>query len=199
MNVQKWIAFFNKTLLIGAFSYLIMGLFVQWDRLTASVHNHDFMATGIQLFVLLVFGGMFSVLSQMGFFAYLTLHRIALGMLRSHSLWGMIQGVFIAFAFFDFVYFRHAAFGGQGESILSDFLLPLVLFIVALVTAYFKKKATNSYAYIPTLFFMFVITIIEWLVGLFQKDLGIVWIIGVTLIACNAYQVLTLHKLTKKD
>lgn len=199
MNVQKWISFFTRTLLIGAFAYLIFGLFVQWPHLQASINNKAYTATFLQLFVLMVFGGMFSVISQMGFFAYLTLHRIALGMTRSHSLWGMIQLVLIAFAFFDLIYFRHLGFESQGESLLNDFLIPVFLLAVALLTAYYKKKATNNYAFIPTLFFMFVITTIEWLVGLFQKDLGLVWVIGMTLIACNAYQVLTLHKLTKRD
>jgi KinB signaling pathway activation protein len=198
VNVQKWVSFFIKTLLIGAFIYLIIGSIVQRHQLAASFHQH-WPATLVQLFVLMVFGGMFSVLSQMGFFAYLTLHRIALGMLRSHALWGKVQLVLIAFTFFDLFYFRFTVFSKKGESVLSDVLLPVILLIASLIVAVLKKKATNAIAFIPTLFFMFVITVLEWLVGLFQPDLGIVWVIGVTLIMCNAYQVLTLHKLTTKD
>lgn len=196
MNVQKWISFFTKTLIIGALVYFVTGLFTQWHNLSSAFQHHEIGAGFVQVFVLLVFGGMFSVLSQMGFFAYLTLHRIALGMLRSHSLWANVQWVLIAFAFFDFIYFRHITFGKQGESLLSDVLIPVFLFAVALITAYYKKEATNRTAFVPTLFFMFVITTIEWLVGLFQQDLGLVCVIGITLMACNAYQILTLHKLT---
>lgn len=198
MNVQKWVSFFLKTLLIGAFIYLIIGSIVQRNQLATSFHQH-WPATLVQLFVLMVFGGMFSVLSQMGFFAYLTLHRIALGMFRSHALWGKVQLVLIAFTFFDLFYFRFTVFSKKGESVLRDVLLPVILLIASLIVAVLKKKATNAIAFIPTLFFMFVITVLEWLVGLFQPDLGIVWVIGVTLIMCNAYQVLTLHKLTTKD
>jgi KinB signaling pathway activation protein len=198
VNVQKWVSFFSKTLFIGAFVYLIIGSIVQRNQLAASFHNH-WPATLIQLFVLMVFGGMFSVLSQMGFFAYLTLHRIAVGMLRSHALWGKVQLVLIAFTFFDLFYFRFTVFSKQDESVLSDVLLPVILLAVSLIVAFIKKRATNAYAFIPTLFFMFVITVLEWLVGLFQHDLGIVWVIGITLIMCNGYQVLTLHKLTIKD
>ncbi|WEG12622.1 KinB-signaling pathway activation protein [Pullulanibacillus sp. KACC 23026] len=196
MNVQKWVSFFTKTLLIGALVYFFAGLFTQWHHLSESIHKGTYLGALIQVFVLMVFGGMFSVLSQMGFFAYLTLHRIALGMFGSHSLWANVQWLLIAFAVFDLVYFRHLAFAKNGESIVSDLLLPVILLVIALVTAYYKKRATNSYAFVPTIFFMFVITTIEWLVGLFQKDFSLVCVIGLTLIACNAYQILTLHKLT---
>lgn len=196
MNVQKWISFFFKTLLIGAFVYFFMGLFTQWQHLSSAFQSKAYSGAFVQIFVSLVFGGMFSVISQMGFFAYLTLHRIALGMFRSHALWRNVQWLLIAFTFFDLIYFRHLTFSKDGESLAFDILLPVLLFVVAWVTAIYKRAATNRTAFVPTLFFMFVITTIEWLVGLFQQDLGIVSVIGVTLMACNAYQILTLHKLT---
>ena len=197
MNVQKWVSFFRKNLLIGAITYFIIGILVQWQHLAATLHSY-WPAALIQIFWLIVFGGLFSVLSQMGFFAYLTLHRIALGSFGSHSLWGKVQLVLIAITIFDLYFFRHPDFSKHGQ-LLSYILLPIILLVVSFIVAFFKKRATNAFAFIPTLFFMTVITVLEWLVGLFQRDLGIVWVIGITLMMCNAYQVLTLHKLTTKD
>ena len=61
-------------------------------------------------------GFLFSVISQMGFFAYLTVHRFGLGIFKSVSLWNAVQVVLILFVLFDFVYLRYENFAEPGES-----------------------------------------------------------------------------------
>ncbi|WP_438821438.1 KinB-signaling pathway activation protein, partial [Bacillus paranthracis] len=49
---------------------------------------------------------MFCVISHMGFFVYVTILRVGLGMLRSPSLWNLFQLFLIAFVLFVFEYLR---------------------------------------------------------------------------------------------
>lgn len=129
----------------------------------------------------------------MGFFAYLIIHRVGLDLFRGPRLWNRVQVLLIAFAIFDAVYLRMLAFGNDhmwryiGEMV--------VLFIVAWVVAASKAKQTNRSAFIPTLFLMTVITLIEWIPALQTTDeIPLLWPALATLVFANAYQVLMLHR-----
>jgi KinB signaling pathway activation protein len=197
VNIKKWVSLFWKTLLLGIIVYFIVGCIAQWKDIANYISDGDSKGIVFILVNFIIFGGLFSVLSQMGFFAYLTLHRIALGMF--HSYWGAIQLFLIIVTFFDLVYFRYISSGGH-TSLALYFVLPVVLGVVSYLVARKKKSETNQHAYVPTLFFMFVITTLEWLVGLsHNNEYRIIWEIGLTLMACNAYQVLQLHRIIKKD
>ncbi|MGA9466941.1 MAG: KinB-signaling pathway activation protein [Exiguobacterium marinum] len=132
-------------------------------------------------------------ISMMGFFAYLIIHRVGLDLFRGPRLWNRVQVLLIAFAIFDAVYLRMLAFGNDhmwryiGEM--------LVLLIVAWVVAASKAKQTNMSAFIPTLFLMTVITLIEWIPALQTTDeIPLLWPALATLVFANAYQVLMLHR-----
>jgi KinB signaling pathway activation protein len=137
--------------------------------------------------------------SQMGFFAYLTVHRFGLGIFKSPSLWNGVQIVLIVFVLFDLVYFRYKAFAKNGEGILLYIAPAILLLIVGLIVAYFKVKQTNKSAYIPALFFMIVVTIIEWVPILRPNEVSWVYLMIFPLIICNAYQLLILHKLNEES
>jgi KinB signaling pathway activation protein len=132
-------------------------------------------------------------ISMMGFFAYLIIHRVGLDLFTGPRLWNRVQVLLIAFAIFDAVYLRMLAFGNDhmwryiGEM--------LVLLIVAWVVAASKAKQTNKSAFIPTLFLMTVITLIEWIPALQTTDeIPLLWPALATLVFANAYQVLMLHR-----
>ena len=197
MNIQKWVSLFVKTLLLGCVVGLIVGIIAQWGELVEGFTNGHVTGGLIDLCMKVVLGGLFSVISQMGFFAYLTLHRIMLGVFRSHSRWGIVQWVLILFTFFDLVYFRYSVFAEKGDALWSYFIPPVVLIICSYIVAEIKKRETNHIAFTPTLFFMFVVTTIEWLPDLRQKENNMFWVMGLTLIICNAYQILKLHRLLK--
>jgi KinB signaling pathway activation protein len=95
------------------------------------------------------------------------------------------------------VYLRYTAFG-QGEAIWPYLLVPLMLLAVAVVAAYAKVRLTNSNAWIPTVFFLFVVTSIEWVPGLRQNNASSALFMIVPLLFCNIWQVLHLHRLTQK-
>ncbi|GGE54682.1 KinB-signaling pathway activation protein [Pullulanibacillus camelliae] len=197
MSIRKWVSLFLKTLLLGCVVGLVIGIIVQWHSQLHGLRDGHISGFFINLFVIFVLGGLFSVISQMGFFFYLTLHRIALGIFRSHSRWGIVQWFLIVVTFVDFIYLRYKAFG-HGESVIGYLIPPVVLFIIALVIAEVKKRETNKIAYIPALFFMFVVTTLEWLPVLRQKENSMFWVMGLTLVVCNAYQMLKLHRLLKE-
>jgi len=143
-------------------------------------------------------GFIFSVISQMGFFAYLTIHRFGLGMFRSVQLWNAVQIVLIAFVLFDLVYFRYQLFAEQGESIVSYVLVALFIFVFGLVVAYVKMRETNREAFVPALFFMVVVTVIEWFPVLRINEENWLYLMLFPLLICNAYQLLVLHRLLRK-
>lgn len=80
---------------------------------------------------------------------------------------------------------------------MADLLLGLAILIVAVAVAYFKAKATNVTAWVPTLFFMIAVTIVEMVGGLKINENNATIFIVVPLLACNAYQILILHKVLK--
>src|SRR5690606_13133964 len=98
----------------------------------------------------------FSLISQAGFFAYLTIHRFGLGLFKSASLWNKVQLVIIAVILFDLFYLRYIYFKEPNESIIGYILIPLFLLIVGLIVGYIKAKETNKGAFIPAVFFIIV-------------------------------------------
>ncbi|MCZ0755218.1 KinB-signaling pathway activation protein [Anoxybacillus sp. J5B_2022] len=196
MNSRKWVRLFFTTLAIGGITTAITGMVTGWnkyEKLFVQAHIGELLA----VFAWFIgFGFIFSVISQMGFFAYLTVHRFGLGIFRSVSLWNSVQLVLISFVLFDLVYFRYEAFAEKGESIVSYILVALFILFVGLVVAALKKKATNKEAFIPALFFMTVVTVIEWFPALRINDENWLYLMLIPLLVCNAYQLLILHKLT---
>lgn len=197
VNSRKWVRLFFTTLAIGGMTTAITGMVTGWEKyakLITNGHIGEFFA----VFAWFIgFGFIFSVISQMGFFAYLTVHRFGLGMFRSVSLWNSVQLVLISFVLFDLVYFRYEAFAEKGESIVSYVLVALFILFVGLVVAFIKKKATNKEAFVPALFFMTVVTVIEWFPALRINDENWLYLMLIPLVVCNAYQLLILHKLTE--
>jgi KinB signaling pathway activation protein len=194
-----WVRLFMTTLLIGAITTAIVGFIINWNEY---VHYFaDFRIINIlsALFWFILWGFLYSVISQMGFFAYLTVHRFGLGIFKSVSLWNGVQVVIILFVLFDLVYLRYETFAKSGDSLLPYIVLAVLLLIPALVTAWFKAKQTNREAFIPALFFMIVVTVIEWFPVLRVNEHSWVYLMLFSLLACNAYQILILHKLNMQS
>ncbi|MCF6139434.1 KinB-signaling pathway activation protein [Pseudalkalibacillus berkeleyi] len=190
MNIKKWIYLFFTTLIIGGASSVIVGMLLRWQDIES----------GASLFVMIAwlmgFGFIFSIISQMGYFAYLTIHRFGLGIFKSVQLWSWVQILVLAFVVFDLFYLRFVAF--EELSMFNLLFVPFALLAFGAVVAYIKMKETNKGAFIPTLFFMVAVTTIEWIPVLKQGDSLWLWLSIVPLLACNAWQVLILHRLIHK-
>ncbi|MGA9227129.1 MAG: KinB-signaling pathway activation protein [Mesobacillus sp.] len=197
MTSRNWVNLFLTTLVIGAVTTGLVGFIVRWSEFQQLLSDFSFMEFFSILLWLMGVGLIFSILSQMGFFAYLTVHRFGLGVFR--SLWNAVQVILIAFVLFDLVYFRFNSFAEKGESILPYLGLAGIVLIAGLVTAFIKAKQTNKEAFIPALFFMVVVTVIEWVPVLRVNEHSWLYLMLFPLLICNAYQLLVLHKLNQKS
>jgi KinB signaling pathway activation protein len=196
VNSRKWVRLFLTTLAIGGITTAVIGVILNWGEYEKLFSRLDVLEIAAVLMWHIGVGFIFSVISQMGFFAYLTIHRFGLGMFRSASLWNSVQVVLILFVLFDLVYFRYQVFAVKGESIVGYILVALFILVVGLAVAYVKSVQTNRGAFIPALFFMVVVTVIEWFPVLRINDKDWLYLMLLPLLICNAYQLLILHKLT---
>jgi len=198
VNSRKWVRLFFTTLFLGGISTVIIGFVLEWDKYVKFFQNFDGKEILAVSFWLMGVGFIFSVISQMGFFAYLTIHRFGLGMFRSPSLWNAVQLFFIAFVLFDFVYLRSVLIANGEVSLGNNILVAGVLFVFGAIVAYIKSKETNRKAFVPALFFMVVVTILEWVPALRINDTDWLYLMVIPLLLCNAYQLLILHRLIGK-
>ncbi|MGP4070501.1 KinB-signaling pathway activation protein [Halobacillus sp. B29] len=195
MNSRKWVRLFLTTLLLGGVLTLVTSFIFKQNSYAEVLQPFQlFELVGLLLF----FSGLgfiFSVISQMGFFAYLTVNQFGKGLFR--SFWPALQLFLIAFTLFDLVYFRYQA---SEEGSIGGFLLTaLGILVISLVVATVKAKETKRHAFIPALFFMVVVTTVEWVPALRAQGSDYIWMMIIPLLACNAYQLLLLHRLTNNQ
>ncbi|MBO9131132.1 KinB-signaling pathway activation protein [Bacillus sp. 165] len=199
MNSRNWVRLFFSTLFLGGISTIIVGFIVKWNKYSSLFAQADIKEILSVAVWLLGIGFIFSVISQMGFFAYLTVHRFGLGLFRSASLWNAIQIFVTAFVLFDLVYLRYTLFAGADESITLDIGIAAAILVIGWAVAYIKRQQTNKGAFIPALFFMVVVTVLEWIPALRTNDKAWLYLMLVPLLICNAYQILILHRLVNKE
>lgn len=194
MNLKKWSYLFWTTTCIGGAISLVIGLALQVFQ--GEMGNFrgpvDILLNVLQL---ILSGCMISVYSQMGFFAYLTLNYIAIGLFKKG--WPYVQVVLTVIALLDLMFLRMLLVDrpeGAAKGGYEDILLGVVVLVFAVVVSYWKVKATNTSALIPTLFFMIAITTVETLSALNIGNTA-TWFVYIPLAICNAYQILMLHRL----
>lgn len=189
MNMKKWAFLFRTTLYVGGAVMLLTGLSMQLFQ--QELKNFNGPVDIVLNIVQLVFSGfMVSVFAQMGFFAYLTLHNIALGIFKKS--WQYIQILITVFVLLDLMFLR--TWLGQERNLLSDILLGIAMLLIAIVVANYKARATNRLAFTPAMFFMIVVSTLE-MISVLSVSQAATWFIFIPLVACNAYQMLVLHKL----
>lgn len=196
MKFKQWLFMFLSTLFLGGVVIILAGIVLGWQGITRFQGD---LGELIPAMVWLFFVGVtFGAVSQMGCFAYLLVHRLGLGLFKSIALWNRVQIVLILFTFFDLIYFRYAAFGGEGETVLDYIWFPLIFLALSMVVAYFKAKQTNQTAFIPGITFMFIVTTLEILPSLTNNDLDWLGLMLVTIFVCNAWQLMILHRLNQQ-
>lgn len=188
MNIRKWLYLFCTSLLIGAVASIVVGIYFQATDPELSLSDPTLYIFNAGV------GFTFSALSQMGFFAYLTLQYIARAMIRRKMIWTTLQWIIIVIAFVDLIILRTTFLSGH-EDMLQYTIFPLALFICALIVAIWKKELTNSSAFTPTLFFMFVATALECVPALQEQNAASTITMAIPLVLCNAWQILNLHRL----
>ncbi|TYR78561.1 KinB-signaling pathway activation protein [Priestia megaterium] len=196
MNSRNWVRLFLSTLAVGGMSAAVVGFAVRWEEYRELFVELQFAEIFAVLTWLVGVGFIFSLISQMGFFAYLTIHRFGIGIFRSVSLWTGVQIVLIVFVLFDLVYFRYRFFAQENDSILHYMLVSIFLLCIGVAVAFLKARQTKKEAFIPALFFMIVITTVEWFPALRTNEESWLYLMLFPLLICNMYQLLILPKLT---
>ena len=195
MTLRKWFFLFWSCMAIGGAVTAVTGLIMQWTDQSFGFMGLE--ATGFNAGMMALSGIMIGAFSQMGFFAYLTLNYIALSVFRKQYLWNALQAYTTLFAVFLFGYLLYGNRATLGDTLY--WMLPLLLAAGSWVVAVVKSKQTNKSALIPTLFLTFVVTVVElWpsLNGEESNASAVVFML-VPLFACNAYQILMLHRILK--
>lgn len=193
MTLRKWNYLFWTTLLIGTVVGMITSIIIKF-----TVPDFDFLGieVGWYEWIFMLFGAsMIAVLSEMGFFAYMIVRYVANSLFRGKLLyWNIIQVGIIIIALFDLVYLRYTG-AEDGGSWVQYIALPLVILLVSVIVAERKVKETNRSARLPTLFFMCVVTIMEAIPAFNLNEAAYTTIMVVPLLACNAWQILVLHRI----
>lgn len=192
---RSWVYLFISTLLLGGISTIFVGFAVEWGRYSTLFLEFDVIEIISVAFWFLGVGFIFSLISQAGYFAYLTVHRFGLGIFK--SLWGSVQILLTIFVLFDFVYLRYQAFAKPGDPLLPYVVPALLILLYGLVVAYFKVKQTNQAAFIPALFFMVAVSIIEWVPALRANEQNWLLLMIFPLLICNTWQLFILYKLNQ--
>lgn len=194
LNSRNLVRMFFSTLLIGGITTGIVGFIVRWKEFEPFFTDFQMVEILSILAWLVGVGLIFSLISQMGFFAYLTVHRFGLGIFKSVKLWNSVQVVLIIFVLFDLVYLRFNAFSEKGDSFVPYLGLALFIAVCGIIAAYYKARLTNKEAFIPALFFMIVVTVLEWVPILRVNEKSWLYLMIFPLLICNAYQLLALPK-----
>ncbi|GMX60221.1 KinB signaling pathway activation protein KbaA [Paenibacillus elgii] len=189
MTLRKWFYLFWTTLLIGAVTAVIAGLVLQLTDQQVELGGKQI---GFSVITMILGGATISVLSQMGFFAYLIVRYIIGGILRKWA-WDIVQVIITVIVLFDLIYLRYAS-SEQQMSWGVYMILPLSLIIVSIGVAWWKVKMTNRSATTPTLFFMIAVTAIEAIPSLRLDNAASTIFMMVPLYLCNAWQILILSK-----
>jgi KinB signaling pathway activation protein len=196
MTLRKWFFLFWSCMAVGGAVAVAAGLIMQWTD--PSFGFLGIGASGFNAGMMLLSGVMIGAFSQMGFFAYLTLNYIALSIFRKAYLWNTLQAYTTVFMIFLFGYLLYEQRAGLGY--VMFWLLPALLAAGAWAVGVVKVKKTNRSALIPTLFLMVVGTVIEaWPSLNTEGGASAIIFMMLPLFACNAYQILMLHKLVKPE
>jgi KinB signaling pathway activation protein len=193
LTLRKWFHLFWTTVAIGIIASIVVGLILEFSDQEFPIPGIS--GVGFNVLNMILGGATISVLSQMGFFSFLIVRFIAMGIIRNKTVWDLLQLAIVIVVLFDLVYLRYDRSNGL-SSVFSLSIMPMIVLIVSLAVSYWKVRLTNRNAFIPTLFFMIVVTILEAVPALKLNNAPSSIYMLIPLFACNIYQIINLHKIT---
>lgn len=191
MTLKYLIQFYRNTLLIGVIVTYVASLIFAYDKVTKYLLDGDignFLAASVWFMVV---GLLVATISQLAYFIYLFINQLGIGIFG--KIWPHVQIVITVFAIFDLVYFRFLRFGNANQ-IITFIWLPILVVIFALIISNIKNKQSEKNLWIPSMFFMIVMTTVELIPFLRVEDTSWIYLTIFGLLLCNAYQLITLPK-----
>ncbi|WP_164931639.1 KinB-signaling pathway activation protein [Longirhabdus pacifica] len=194
MNLKKWFFLFWTTIVVGIVGQCVVQIiwFAQGDSNLSSINLGSIIA-------IITVGSTFSVFSQMGFFAYLTLNYIGRGFFKTQLSWQIVQWFLIVVVFVDLIIIPQLVFQPESLPYIRYAFFPIILFIISMIAAVIKSRLTKWTAFTPALFFLFVGTSLEVVPALRLDDFNQLIYMAVPILFCNVYQILILHKLLNNE
>jgi hypothetical protein len=189
LSLRKWMKLFGMTILIGAIVTVVGSVCIQ-------LFNPDFRnveASGWLSYVLMMalIGMTFGAFAHMGFFAYMMLNYIARSIFKRPYYWVAIQGFVALFVLIEIGYWTY----DSNFPAMTFWVVPLALLAGSAVVAWFKVSQTSGGAWIPTIFFMVAITVLESIPAFRTGDISSLLYQLIPLFICNGYQIMQLHKI----
>ncbi|MEK4253810.1 KinB-signaling pathway activation protein [Ureibacillus sp. FSL K6-2830] len=203
MTIRNWIKFFSMCMLIGGVVTGVAGIIIRWNFFSSYLAAGEIVEFFAAFVWMIFLGFTMSVIAQAGFFAYLTIHQIGVGVFKTLTLWNWVQVLLMIVVVGDLIIFRFAPVAESAKDWLFYGGLLIFLISSAIATAIKKVQLTGKkHILISSLFFMIVITCLEWIIPLMGRKGNIDTYIALLLfplIAVNAYQLLALPKYNQKS
>ena len=192
MSLRKWMKLFGMTIVIGAIVTVVGSVCIQ-------LFNPDFRnveASGWLSYVLMMalIGMTFGAFAHMGFFAYMMLNYIARSIFKRPYYWVAIQGFLALFVLIEIGYWTY----DTNFPSMTFWIVPLAMLAGSAAVAWFKVSQTSAGAWIPTIFFMVAITVLESIPAFRTGDLSSLLYQLIPLFICNGYQIMQLHKILRQ-
>src|SRR5690606_7742781 len=184
MTIRNWLFLFSTTLSLGGVAALLLGLLL--ELLMGEM--------GLTLLQQLLAGLLFGAVAQMGLFAYMIFNWVAAGFFRKDFWFNTVQVLLLLLVLGEVILFGYMADDG-GRLLVPEAIVGIVTLVAGLAVALWKVKLTSQRSFVPTLFFMVVATLIESGTALKQDSLMMMLYTVLTLLVCNAWQVLWIHRL----
>jgi len=203
VTIRNWIKFFSMCMLIGGVVTGVAGIIIRWNFFSSYLAAGEIVEFFAAFVWMIFLGFTMSVIAQAGFFAYLTIHQIGVGVFKTLTLWNWVQVLLMIVVVGDLIIFRFAPVAESAKDWLFYGGLLIFLISSAIATAIKKVQLTGKkHILISSLFFMIVITCLEWIIPLMGRKGNIdtyVALLLFPLIAVNAYQLLALPKYNQKS
>lgn len=203
VTIRNWFKFFLNAMWIGGLITGVLGLFIRWDDAFAKYFEAGQWSEFFAAFAfMIIMGFTISVISQMGYFAYLTIHQMGVSIFRTLTLWNWVQILLIIIVIFDLIFFRFKPNAETTGQVWLYAILLAILIVTAVVVAIVKANMTKKHTLISALFFMIVVTTLEWLPVLMVRADNVdswVTLLLFPILAVNAYQLLALPKYNVKS
>lgn len=182
MRLNAFVFFIASTVILGA----IIGV------VTSTLGVHLYWYTGV------IEGGFLATTSLMGFWAYLMLNFVA-NVTLPRRVWRWAQWLILAVVIYDMLWSRyridasrHPLHHATYATFLVQGLWPLG---VALLAAIWKRKLSGPGSYLPSVFYLYVFSVVDWLLVIWHHTGPIVNQTGMVMVACNVYMILIYGKL----
>ncbi|RKJ57609.1 KinB-signaling pathway activation protein, partial [Butyricicoccus sp. 1XD8-22] len=106
MTIRNWIKFFFMCMVIGGIVTGVAGIIIRWNFFQPYLADGEIVEFLAAFGWMILLGFTMSVIAQAGFFAYLTIHQVGVGVFKTLTLWNWVQALLILIVLFDLIVFR---------------------------------------------------------------------------------------------